>query len=223
MTLVDTLYFGHLVATPLNFVRTNLSSVSLFYGQNPWHFYLTQALPILCATLLPFNIKGWYRALGGQYGQQAGQLAIVVLVTIIVYSCAGHKEWRFIHPLLPILHILTSKVLVDSCTVLNSGQVPKNAKMQRKKEGNSLRNTQLIRRSHIYLIFSTLPLSLYVMRYHGQAQIAVVRYLRSLPPSELRSVGFLMPCHSTPVQSYLHRPELGDGLLWALGCEPPLE
>jgi len=32
-------------------------------------------------------------------------------------------------------------------------------------------------------------------------------------------VGFLMPCHSTPLQSYLHRPEVE---VWTIGCEPPL-
>jgi len=50
-------------------------------------------------------------------------------------------------------------------------------------------------------------------------------YLRSLARDggEVRSIGFLMPCHSTPWQSHLHNPQLDHpGKLWAIGCEPPL-
>lgn len=64
---------------------------------------------------------------------------------------------------------------------------------------------------------------IYVMRLHGSAQISVMEYLRSINASELHSVGFLMPCHSTPWQAYLHKPELSGGNLWALSCEPPLK
>jgi len=41
LLLVDSLYYGKLTFTPLNFLRVNLSSVSLFYGANPWHYYVT--------------------------------------------------------------------------------------------------------------------------------------------------------------------------------------
>lgn len=34
------------------------------------------------------------------------------------------------------------------------------------------------------------------------------------------SIGFLMPCHSTPWQSYLHRNDIKK--LWAITCDPPL-
>ena len=64
---------------------------------------------------------------------------------------------------------------------------------------------------------------IYVTFFHGRAQVAVMHYLRSLPPANLTSVGFLMPCHSTPWQAYLHRADLvEEGRMWALGCEPPL-
>ncbi|CAH7687820.1 expressed protein, partial [Phakopsora pachyrhizi] len=61
-------------------------------------------------------------------------------------------------------------------------------------------------------------------------------YLRHRPDQELKSVGFLMPCHSTPWQSHLHKPRLDpivkrklDGnveveeveeRMWMLNCEP---
>ncbi|KAL4266130.1 Mannosyltransferase [Pleurotus pulmonarius] len=51
---LDSTYYGRPTFTPLNFFLTNLSSVSSFYGGNPWHFYLSAALPTLGATSLPF-------------------------------------------------------------------------------------------------------------------------------------------------------------------------
>ncbi|KAJ3567955.1 hypothetical protein NP233_g6034 [Leucocoprinus birnbaumii] len=118
--ILDSLYYKRPIFTPYNFLKTNLSSVSLFYGSNPWHYYLTQALPILCTTALPFTLHGMYTTVSNrQKGSGAG---------------------------------LSNMLLVTVC------QQP-------------------------------------------------------------QSVGFLMPCHSTPGQAYLHRPTWE---VWSLGCEPPL-
>jgi len=50
----------------------------------------------------------------------------------------------------------------------------------------------------------------------------------------IESIGFIMPCHSTPWQSHLHSKELemdrmaegnasGEGgRIWFIGCEPPI-
>jgi phosphatidylinositol glycan class B len=188
-----------------------MSSVSLFYGQNPWHYYITQALPILCASVLPYVASGWYGSLSGMNGTALHMLSVVVAGVILLYSCAGHKEWRFIHPVLPILHIFAAKSMADSFQSESTT-----------KSGAPRANFFPIRKRHLALVLGPLPLVLYVTRYHGRGQIAVMRYLRDIPPSRLRSAGFLMPCHSTPWQSHLHRPELEGGYLWALGCEPPL-
>ena len=61
--ILDSLYYGKPTFTPLNFLRTNFSSVSLFYGMNAWHYYLTQAVPILCTTALPFTMHGIWSTL----------------------------------------------------------------------------------------------------------------------------------------------------------------
>ena len=85
----------------------------------------------------------------------------------------------------------------------------------------SPRSTVLrIKRTHVVLLglFSLAP-SLYVMRWHSAGQIEVLSNLRGLSDQELRSIGFLMPCHSTPAQSHLHRRIP----VWRLACEPPLQ
>lgn len=204
VVLLDSAYYGSPTCTPLNFLRTNLSSVSLFYGISQWHYYFSQAVPILCTTALPFVLHGAWLAAHSPNPALKVLLGLTVW-TIGVYSLAGHKEWRFIHPLLPLMHILAAKSLVDA-TPRNLGRLA----------GVS------IKKSHRLLLLSTLPLAAYAVLFHSRGQIEVMHYLRDLPPEEVRSVGFLMPCHSTPWQAYLHRSDLASpGKLWALGCEPP--
>ncbi|TFK92281.1 glycosyltransferase family 22 protein [Polyporus arcularius HHB13444] len=203
---MDTAYYGERTFTPLNFLLTNASSVSLFYGRSPWHYYLTQAIPILSAPAIPWVLEGAYQAGKPTSSRPLKTLLGLVVWTVTVYSMAGHKEWRFIHPLLPLLHILAARSLVDSL-----GGDPHQSLSRR------------LSASHYFLTLS-LPAIVYVMLFHERAQIEVMHYLRSLAPEQSASVGFLMPCHSTPWQAYLHRPDLADdGRLWALGCEPPLQ
>lgn len=208
LILLDSFYYGRITVTPINFLMTNLSSVSLFYGGNPWHYYVTQAVPIMCTTTLPYVVHGLHTLLRvprSTYGHER-TLASLVAWTIAVYSLAGHKEWRFIHPVLPILHVFAARSFKDLTTVKD--EKIDDETTRRGKHG-----------FHKYLVLLSIPAMIYVMCYHGRAQVSVIADLRHRPG--LRSVGFLMPCHSTPWQSHLHRPDL-EGHIWALGCEPPL-
>ncbi|EIW60158.1 glycosyltransferase family 22 protein [Trametes versicolor FP-101664 SS1] len=202
---LDSLYYGQLTLTPVNFLLTNASSVSLFYGRSPWHYYLSQALPLLTTTALPWVLHGANLAARSPAPAPLRVLLGLLVWTISVYSFAGHKEWRFLHPLLPSMHVLAAKSFVDS----------------RGAKGSSRSGPLLARR---VLITLSVPALIYVTFFHERAQVAVMHHLRHLAPETSRSIGFLMPCHSTPWQAYLHRPDLNnDGVLWALGCEPPLQ
>ncbi|KAJ7724487.1 glycosyltransferase family 22 protein [Mycena maculata] len=206
ISALDTLYYGKPTFTPWNFLATNLSNVSLFYGGNVWHYYLSQAIPIMCTTSLPFVLRQSWLILRGRESKALGTMLGCVAWTIGVYSLASHKEWRFIHPLLPILHVFAAKTLYDMSD--HQGHI----------------NYQLQRRL-LAILLVTVPASCYIMFLYCNAPIRVMAFIRSLPREELRDggVGFLMPCHSTPGHAYLHRPELAGGRLWALGCEPPLQ
>jgi phosphatidylinositol glycan class B len=205
--LLDSWYFGTGTFTPLNFLRTNLSSVSTFYGRSPWHYYLFQAIPILCNVTVVFVLHGIWQ--GIQSGSSpVRRLVALVFWTVGIYSLAAHKEWRFIHPLLPAMHVLASKPLVDDYT---------------EKSNPSLWLPSRIGKRWRIPIFLTLLSTPYLLFVQSRSQIAVMHHIRSIPVAELRSVGFLMPCHSTPWQSHLHRPHLTSHSLWAIGCEPPLE
>lgn len=214
-------------------MRINLSSISLVYGRNVWHYYLTQAIPILCASSLPLVAKGLYLGLRPSPHSPhpkdpkssisaSGNLRILtgtVLWTLAIYSFSGHKEWRFIHPMLPILHVFAAKALVES-TASNTVERQANA------QGNFFTFIRTAPRSHLTLLSLQLPAIFYCVAYRSSPQVSVMGYLQSLSQNggEIRSIGFLMPCHSTPWQSHLHNPHLDHpGRLWAIGCEPPLE
>ncbi|KZT57787.1 glycosyltransferase family 22 protein [Calocera cornea HHB12733] len=214
---VDSFYYGEPTFTPFTFLRQNFfsaSPISNFYGQNPWHFYATQALPLLLNTASPFAAyTAWITVTrNGQSESASRRICSLVGWTTGVYSLAGHKEWRFLHPLLPVLLLLATKSVVDA-----HGRIAK--KNRPHGSPNISSNSLGIAPRHLILLLTSLPLGLYVLQIHGRAQISVMHHLRSLDNTDLHSVGFLMPCHSTPWQSYLHRDELE---IWALGCEPPI-
>ncbi|KAG6867818.1 hypothetical protein C0993_010673 [Termitomyces sp. T159_Od127] len=150
-----------------------------------------------------------------------------VVWSICIYSFAGHKEWRFIHPILPLLHIFAAKSLVDL-----SDRPVKHSK-ETKTKGSTQRVsffTHLskclppIRKRFLALLCLTIPVSAYAVLFYCSAPISVLAYIRTLDTVELDGgIGFLMPCHSTPGQAYLHRRDLSHGKMWALGCEPPLQ
>ncbi|KAH7908309.1 glycosyltransferase family 22 protein [Hygrophoropsis aurantiaca] len=218
--VLDSTYYGTPTLTILNFLHFNASSVSLFYGSSPWHYYLSQALPILCTTSLPFVLHGTWIAMTKAEPKPRMLLGCIVW-TIAVYSVAGHKEWRFLHPLLPMLHILASRSLVE--LYHRSGNKEAKNKHQRKSCTNLFHSRLPIKPGHLYFLLLTMPASVYIVFSHCTGQIKVMRYLQNQPPDDMVSVGFLMPCHSTPWQAYLHNPKLAQpGRMWALGCEPPL-
>lgn len=194
--ILDSWYYGQYTFTPVNFLVTNLSPIASFYGRSPWHYYLSQGIPVLCDIQTPLFVMAAWKAFRGNAALK--RLLMLIVWTVFVYSLASHKEWRFIHPLLPGMHVITAKYLKDT---LDHGYAR-----------GWYRGTILV----TSVVF---PLLLFVQSH---AQIAVMYHLRSIPSESLLSVGWLMPCHSTPWQAYLHRPHLNGHFMWALGCEPPL-
>ncbi|XP_019614320.1 PREDICTED: GPI mannosyltransferase 3-like, partial [Branchiostoma belcheri] len=99
--VVDRIFYGKWVLVQYNFLEFNvLSDQGSFYGSHPWHWYLTQGFPVVMATqLFPFvfgAVKFW---------RKQKLVLLIVLWTVMVYSCLGHKEFRFIMPVLPLAMI----------------------------------------------------------------------------------------------------------------------
>ena len=89
---------------PYNFFALNsLQSISSLYGTHPWHWYLTEANPVLLSFSLPLFLHSLYRHATHPLTRS---VLPVMAVTLLAYSSNPHKEYRFILPLLPlaILH-----------------------------------------------------------------------------------------------------------------------
>ena len=206
----DRIYYGSWVFPPLRFLYFNVvQSLSAFYGQNRPDYYITEGLPLLLTTALPFAGIGIWNAIRPPVSRKPTQphdicftLTLAIAATVSTLSLISHKEVRFIYPLLPMLHILSAPPLATFLA-----RPPTTTK-------KFLLTT---------LLLANLSLASYALFIHQRGVIDVLHHLRhtheASPPSSSSSVAFLMPCHSTPWRSHLVHPDLHA---WALSCEPPL-
>ncbi|CAG9996509.1 unnamed protein product [Clonostachys byssicola] len=217
--VADRLYYGFWTFPPYNFLYFNLSkALAVFYGRNPWHYYLLQGLPLLSITSLPFTLYALYKpsATTNDQANILRTLSSSVYVSVIALSVISHKEVRFIYPLLPILNILAAPYVASFFT---TSATPNSAPETRRKP----------------LLYGALIINIILAGYlsllHQAGTVSVLSALRteysafhpsgakSPTPNEPLFALFLMPCHSTPWRSHLFHPSLNA---YALSCEPPL-
>ncbi|WEW59725.1 glycosylphosphatidylinositol anchor biosynthesis [Emydomyces testavorans] len=237
--LADRAYYGSWTLPPLRFLYFNIAqSLAVFYGRSDWHYYLLQGYPLLLTTALPFALAGLSNAFATCLGESRRlevtirqQLAVICVIMPMILSLISHKEVRFIYPLLPSLHVLTAPILAKAFKPTISSS-----------SGSYLPRRLLF----IFLILVNLMVAYYATVSHASGPIKVLDFLRtqdervsreidaqkSFPqpplashifgpsePSKGLTVGFLMPCHSTPWRSHLVFPTIHA---WALTCEPPV-
>ncbi|EKD14030.1 uncharacterized protein L3040_007963 [Drepanopeziza brunnea f. sp. 'multigermtubi'] len=108
----DYIYYGEWTFPPYQFLYFNISrNLAVFYGRNVWHYYLSQGLPLLLITYLPFTLVALYQASLLPSSNIRFVFTTTILLTLGSLSLIAHKEVRFIYPLLPLLHILTAPVI----------------------------------------------------------------------------------------------------------------
>jgi GPI mannosyltransferase 3 len=235
----DKLYYQAWTLPPLRFLYFNIAqSLAVFYGRNRTDYYLTEGIPLLLTTALPFASWGLFQALRGKELKHSPRksspsissptpelihdatqrrvlvrLAWASVFTTLSLSMISHKEVRFLYPLLPFLHVTAAGPL--------SVFLPANGPLLRKV-------------TVLFLLGVNVLIGGYVATVHQRGVIDVLAHLQhkhearngltasnQVASSQIANttVGFLMPCHSTPWRSHLIYPELSA---WALTCEPPL-
>ncbi len=225
--LSDRLYYGTWTLPPLRFLYFNIAqSLAVFYGRNRPDYYLTEGLPLLLTTALPFAAVGLWQSLRGASSSTStnnapkikrdilSRLAWTSLTMTFALSLISHKEVRFLYPIFPFLHIIAAQPI--------SRFLPERAPLSRKAIIG-------------VLLLTNITLATYISQTHQSGVISVLHHIRhkhearndlsshtsaSTPAIQNTTVGFLMPCHSTPWRSHLVYPSI---TAWALTCEPPLD
>lgn len=88
--MIDSAYFGKLTFTFWNFLYFNfLSEGSQFYGRQPWHWVVSEGLPVVFASYLPGLVVGM--ALN-----RRKMSFWAYLFFLAVISLSPHKEYRFL-------------------------------------------------------------------------------------------------------------------------------
>ncbi|GMM33202.1 putative glycosylphosphatidylinositol-alpha 1,2 mannosyltransferase [Saccharomycopsis crataegensis] len=205
-TAIDFYYYERLVFPIVNFVKFNvLNSFADFYGINSWHFHLTQSIPFILTSYLPFFIFG---LVCGDF-QFKSLFLSVLAVNIGVFSLITHKEFRFIYQLMPFLLVIAAQGFYRFYKFSTSTD----------QASSSLIFPRWAGKVVIYaILIINLALGVLLTQVQERGVIDVINFLKFNP--DVDSIGFLTPCHSTPLQSYLHRPDLNHKI-WYLTCEPP--
>lgn len=212
----DYMYFGIWRLAPLLFFLQNvIHGVSSFYGVNAWHWYITLGIPAIISIHLPFFFcQGIHMAYRKAVSAQVRTLLGMCTWTVAIFSLLAHKEVRFLQPLVPWFHLAAAIGMAHRCPVNVS----------------SLRTAfQALPRWMRTWIYIQLPVFVYLAAFHAQAQVGVTTYMHRVATSSKApvTVGFLMPCHSTPWQSHMHFAPWGSGgdsgRAWFLACPPPLD
>ncbi|KAI4719036.1 hypothetical protein E4T48_04781 [Aureobasidium sp. EXF-10727] len=208
----DRLYYGDWTFPPLRFIHFNVvQSLAVFYGRNRPDYYLTEGLPLILTTTLPFAAWGCWSAFTNstRYNSDSQKvirpLAISTFVFVTVMSLIAHKEVRFIYPLLPGLLVLAAGPFSHFFSPL---LLPRSA----------------IKKTLLFLFVAVnITLAFYISQVHQRGVIDVLHHLRhqhELNASSNTTVMFMMPCHSTPWRSHLIHSGIDAR---ALTCEPPLD
>ena len=195
--VVDRIGYGTWTLTLLEFARFNvLENLSVFYGTHPWHWYWTQGLPVVATTLLvPATVGVVVTA-----APAVRHLAALAAWIVAAYSALAHKEFRFIAPVVPLVAVLGGAGLAHLA-----------------RPGRRQRWWQSATAVAALVAATQAPLAAYLGYVHQRGVVDVAHWLRHQPRGPW-SAAFLMPCHSTPWQAYIHQPEAH---LAFVTCEPP--
>ena len=188
--LLDTLYFGKLTSTALNFLMFNfIEGDSQLYGVHDPLWYLTQGIPLVLAGWIVFFGAGVYYYSSFLKTQVPGKakstnLLLALIFPLLILSLSKHKEDRFLLPYFSVFFLVAGIGLHQ----LN------------------YRKPKLTRYLLSLAIISNLALFIFSTFLHNQASIPSLKYLGELvhENSSLNNVAILTECHQTPYYSFIH-------------------
>ncbi|CAL1376987.1 unnamed protein product [Linum trigynum] len=190
-SIVDRVMYNSWIFVPLNFLKFNfLSSGGDYYGTHPWHWYFSQGFSVMLFTFLPFSIAGIIKS---KYWKLSGLVAWV----LTLYSVLGHKEFRFVLPVLPIGLMFSGYSLA-----VMAKPAPPNS---RRRSSPCYKCCSQAGFAVFFLLATNIPMALYMSLVHQRGTEDVMIYLsKEARGDKVSHILFLMPCHATPYYSTLH-------------------
>ncbi|GMN24684.1 hypothetical protein TIFTF001_049164 [Ficus carica] len=192
--ILDRWMYGSWILVPLNFLKFNfLSSGGDYYGTHKWHWYFSQGFTVMLFSFLPFSIVGITQS-------QQWKLSGLIAWVLGLYSMLGHKEFRFVLPVLPIALMFSGYSLAAISTP--------NSPIGKKRGSSSVSGKwpPKMRLAVLLLLATNIPMAFYMSLIHQRGTEDVMNHLsKEVLNEKVKSVLFLMPCHATPYYSTLHR------------------
>lgn len=188
--MLDRAIYGSWILVPLNFLKFNfLSSGGDYYGTHVWHWYLSQGFTVMLFSFLPFSAAGII------YSKQ-WKIAGLIGWVLGIYSLLGHKEFRFVLPVLPIALMFSGYSLAKMRTTNGKGKGGLRTQIKwPPKMGLAV----------LFLVATNIPMALYMSLVHQRGTEDVMSYLaEEASHGEVKHILLLMPCHATPYYSALH-------------------
>ena len=74
------------------------------FGVSNWHWYFTQGLPVMLGLFTPLFVMGIWKG----YPRELNTLLQGAVTFILALCISPHKEFRFLLPILPILHMFVA-------------------------------------------------------------------------------------------------------------------
>uniref|UniRef100_A0A7S4MRE3 Mannosyltransferase n=1 Tax=Vannella robusta TaxID=1487602 RepID=A0A7S4MRE3_9EUKA len=207
----DRVMYGSWVFVPLNFINFNvLRGVGSYYGNHPMHWYFSNALPVILFTLLPLFLYGCFRIIRQQiswrsnrphqsHGCHGWSLLFAILNFILLFSLLGHKEFRFLYPIVPLMMVVSG--------------YGAHCFYSRKRGGGQTKWKKLLL---VLLMLANVPMLIYFSVGHQVGTTSVLEHIQQ--DNTVESVYFLVPCHQTPFYSFIHR----NISLAFPDCSPPV-
>jgi phosphatidylinositol glycan class B len=156
--VVDRIFYGRWVVVQWEFLKFNLlHGISAQYGTHPWHWYVTQGLPVVLGTGIPLLLHGIWLTFKTQPRINLIPLLLACWLTI-VHSFIAHKEFRFVFPVLQL-------------TMMYNGLSISYLLLMKNKA---------VKMMVYLLLLSNIPIAMYFSLIHQRGGYAVMEYLRKV-------------------------------------------
>lgn len=200
---IDSYYHGSWLITPLEFFKSNvIDDIGAHYGTHPFHWYLSSGLTaVLGIGCVPFFLAVLQTASKWNEFEDRKPILISIASTIFIYSFVSHKEFRFLLQILPLCLYLISKYLSE---------------WSRKQSKITIWVAAMV-----IFVANAIPAG-YLGHVHQQGTLNVMGKIADIAHNYQKDEGtppkifFMMPCHSTPFYSHVHK----NVSLRFLSCEP---